>query len=187
MTIDASFCPSCGIRRLGGFRFCRSCGFDFDVSAPQAPGAPPFATKGPSAGPTAAPPLPAAPSPTPAAGQRNDLATFAGIAWLAAAAATAFLAFLQWDVSRTLAGVGVADEGLAGYAIANAVGALLTAFFGARCLRSPTRGFLGTSAAFAVLNVRLGCHSGSQRCEPLALLRDHRGGGPRRGLVVRSS
>jgi inner membrane protein involved in colicin E2 resistance len=49
--------------------------------------------------------------------------------------------------------VGVGDEGLAGYAIANAVSSLLTAFFGARCLRNPTRGFLGTSAAFAVLNV----------------------------------
>jgi hypothetical protein len=25
-----SFCPSCGTKRVGNFRFCRSCGFDFD-------------------------------------------------------------------------------------------------------------------------------------------------------------
>jgi len=24
-------CPMCGIRRVGAFRFCRSCGFDFDL------------------------------------------------------------------------------------------------------------------------------------------------------------
>ena len=24
-------CPQCGTRRVGAFRFCRSCGFDFDV------------------------------------------------------------------------------------------------------------------------------------------------------------
>jgi hypothetical protein len=27
----STFCPTCGTRRVGGFRFCRSCGFDFDI------------------------------------------------------------------------------------------------------------------------------------------------------------
>jgi hypothetical protein len=27
----STFCPKCGTRRVGAFRFCRSCGFDFDV------------------------------------------------------------------------------------------------------------------------------------------------------------
>ncbi len=156
MTIDAAFCPSCGTRRLGSFRFCRSCGFDFDMSASHAPGGPPLATAAGATGPTSAPPPPARAAPATVAGPRNDLAIFAGVAWLAAAAATAFLAFLQWDVSRTLAGAGFADQGISAYAIANAVGALLTAYFGARCLRSPTRGLLGTSTAFAVLNVAWG-------------------------------
>jgi hypothetical protein len=38
------------------------------------------------------------------------------------------------------------------------VSALLTAYFGARCLRSPTRGFLGTSTAWGVLNVAWGVY-----------------------------
>ena len=33
MTNDA-FCPRCGIPRLGSFRYCRSCQFDFDAMAP---------------------------------------------------------------------------------------------------------------------------------------------------------
>ena len=27
----STFCPKCGTRRVGAFRFCRSCGFDFDI------------------------------------------------------------------------------------------------------------------------------------------------------------
>lgn len=29
---SSKFCPSCGAARLGSFRFCRSCAFDFDLS-----------------------------------------------------------------------------------------------------------------------------------------------------------
>jgi hypothetical protein len=37
----STFCPKCGTRRVGAFRFCRSCGFDFDiVPAIHAPVAP---------------------------------------------------------------------------------------------------------------------------------------------------
>jgi hypothetical protein len=31
------FCPQCGGARTGSFRFCRSCGFDFDEAVPTAP------------------------------------------------------------------------------------------------------------------------------------------------------
>lgn len=30
----AEFCPRCGRARLGSFRFCRHCGFDFDTASP---------------------------------------------------------------------------------------------------------------------------------------------------------
>ena len=36
----AEFCPTCGTGRTGAFRFCRSCGLDFDAStAPAVPSA----------------------------------------------------------------------------------------------------------------------------------------------------
>jgi micrococcal nuclease len=35
-----NFCPRCGSARVGAFRFCRSCGFDFDAQATQ-PSSPP--------------------------------------------------------------------------------------------------------------------------------------------------
>jgi hypothetical protein len=28
--VELSGCPDCGERRIGAFRFCRGCGFDFD-------------------------------------------------------------------------------------------------------------------------------------------------------------
>ena len=30
MTLEVRFCPQCGTRRTGYFRFCGRCGFDFD-------------------------------------------------------------------------------------------------------------------------------------------------------------
>jgi micrococcal nuclease len=35
MTADARFCPACGRRRHGYFRFCNECGYDFDELAPR--------------------------------------------------------------------------------------------------------------------------------------------------------
>ena len=32
-----ALCPNCGTARTGSFRFCRSCGLDFDAAAPSAP------------------------------------------------------------------------------------------------------------------------------------------------------
>jgi micrococcal nuclease len=34
-TTDGRFCPTCGRRRTGFFRFCNECGFDFDELAPR--------------------------------------------------------------------------------------------------------------------------------------------------------
>lgn len=43
------FCPKCGAQRVGEFRFCRSCGFDFDaLPAPTVVDAPPPPTEAPS-------------------------------------------------------------------------------------------------------------------------------------------
>jgi len=33
------FCPRCGTARVGSFRYCRSCGFDFDAEGSSAPDA----------------------------------------------------------------------------------------------------------------------------------------------------
>ena len=45
-------CPMCGTRRIGSFRYCRTCRFDFDAPMSQAPGQAPTrrrrrATSGP--------------------------------------------------------------------------------------------------------------------------------------------
>ena len=36
-----ALCPNCGTARTGSFRFCRSCGLDFDAAAPSTPGSVP--------------------------------------------------------------------------------------------------------------------------------------------------
>lgn len=55
-----AFCPSCGTPRVGAFRFCRSCQFDFDAPADAAP--PSWPPGAPAASPVAvaAPPAPSA-------------------------------------------------------------------------------------------------------------------------------
>ncbi len=35
MTTDGRFCPTCGRRRTGFYRFCHECGYDFDELAPR--------------------------------------------------------------------------------------------------------------------------------------------------------
>jgi hypothetical protein len=68
------FCPNCGTARSGSFRFCRSCGLDFDaaVAPPSAASAPPPPTD-PGSG-WVSPAPPADPGPgwvTPAASPRK--------------------------------------------------------------------------------------------------------------------
>ena len=51
--MGSSFCPKCGTPRVGAFRFCRSCQFDFDEIAGGAGAAPPSPI--PSSGPDTTP------------------------------------------------------------------------------------------------------------------------------------
>lgn len=127
------FCPNCGSPRLPGARFCSACGHALDAD-----GAPP-----PSSGPTP-------PTATNAAG---NTALLAGLSWLVAAALTGYLAYQQWSLSRELSALGLGDEGLGAYAGWNAIAAVITLFFGARLLTTPTRRLLDASAAWAVLSV----------------------------------
>ena len=145
MAINARFCPQCGTARVGAFRYCRECRFDFDASAAGVPAPPPPAI-----------PAPLVPIARPSADNLN--APLAGVAWLAAAAILAYLAYSQWSVGSALASAGLPDGNLRGVAAWNVVSALLTAYFGARCLRDPDKGFLRTSVAWAVLNVALGVY-----------------------------
>lgn len=64
----STFCPTCGTRRVGAFRYCRSCQFDFDslnvASAIGAPIAPPpsFERVAPPVAPAAGTATPTAPT-----------------------------------------------------------------------------------------------------------------------------
>jgi len=62
----STFCPTCGTRRVGAFRYCRSCQFDFDsldvepaIAAPIAPPAS-FEMVAPPAAPAAVTAMPRA-------------------------------------------------------------------------------------------------------------------------------
>lgn len=81
------------------------------------------------------------------------------MAWLGAAAAIAYLAFLQLDYSGTgLVGSGQALQ----LAIFNGVSALITGYFGARVVTRARPGdFLG-GTVWAVLNVAWGAYQVSQ-------------------------
>jgi micrococcal nuclease len=75
MTTEGRFCPTCGTKRTGFFRFCSSCGFDYDELLPKAPAPMPIAPgqvalpqtapvwPKPVAWPPATPETPAAPMP----------------------------------------------------------------------------------------------------------------------------
>ncbi len=43
MSTEGRFCPTCGTKRTGFFRFCSTCGFDFDELLPKAPAPMPIA------------------------------------------------------------------------------------------------------------------------------------------------
>jgi micrococcal nuclease len=58
MTTEGRFCPTCGTKRTGFFRFCSKCGFDFDELTKPASTAVPIAP-GQAALPEAPPPPPA--------------------------------------------------------------------------------------------------------------------------------
>jgi hypothetical protein len=126
--VTARFCPNCGTPRVEGARFCASCGLAFDQMAPAA--APILASGG--------------------AGSITT-ATFAGLAWLTTAALMGYLAFEQWSYSSFV-------PALAADALVNALFALVTAYFGARCLQRPRRQALTNAAVWAALNVAWGVY-----------------------------
>lgn len=135
MSGSAAFCPQCGAKRLGNYRFCTTCKFDYDAMAGgQAPAT--HAAPAPAPSPTAASPSGSSP-----------VVLLAGVSWIACAALTGYLAILQ----LSYAGSFVDDGTLTEAAIWNGGAAALTLFFGAKLLTSPSRGFLGTSVAVAAL------------------------------------
>ncbi len=78
----------------------------------------------------------------------------AGVAWILTAAVTAYLALLQWSYVGTMFDDGTYQLN----ALWNGIAAVLTAYFGARCLMNPPRGLLGTSTAWGVLSVAWGAY-----------------------------
>lgn len=147
------FCPRCGEARVGSFRFCRNCRFDFDDL--------PLAGSGPmrpAPRPTPVAPMPDFRMPTPvapvppvtpvapvapvSADSGRTAAIAAGVAWLIAAALTAYLGFLQLSV-----------DVLQSTGAWNLIAAAITLYFGARLLTRTRRSDLGRSAAWAALNV----------------------------------
>jgi hypothetical protein len=135
-----TFCPNCGTARQGAFRFCRSCGLDFDA-VPEAPPKLAWAV----AAPTTATPE--------AQSYDNPAATFAGIAWIICAALTGYLALLQFGTARNLTSLGLDPGDLQTFALWNGVAAAVTVYFGVRLLQRPRRGFVNTSTAWGVLSV----------------------------------
>jgi len=107
----------------------------------------------PSAPPAAVPAAAAAPI---AQANSSQMALGAGLAWLAAAALTGFLALQQWQAYQELTALGQAGLGLDGAAIENGVAAVITAYFAIRCFQRPGRTFWSWSLFWAVVNVGFG-------------------------------
>src|SRR4029079_41334 len=88
-----AFCPRCGTPRTGALRFCRSCAHDFDA-LPASP-----SSQGEASGP------PSGSKTTPTA--QNQAATFGGIAWIACAGFTGYLALQQLNYAQVLTSAGL--------------------------------------------------------------------------------
>ena len=128
------FCPSCGTPRSGTLRFCAGCGADLDE------------------GPT--------PAATPALADRagSNVARYAGIAWILSAALIGYLALIQLGYVGSIFDTGQFQE----LAIWNGLTALITLYFAARLLMSPTTKILFNSIAWAALTVVWGAYQISQ-------------------------
>lgn len=142
MTSSAN-CPRCGSPRTGD-RFCGKCGVDFWQLA-----------AGTTASPVAKEPRAATESAHADVGRDasplRQYALIAGIAWLIAAAAIAYLAFLQLQYSST-GFVGSSDAG--GLAFINGASAIIFGFIGAKAVggRATKAEFLG-AAFWAAINI----------------------------------
>ena len=151
-------CPSCGTPRMGSFRFCRSCGYDYEPAAPNAstpaPGiltpVPEAAADGPAALSAASGPAPASEAaPPPPAAQPGTAAPAAGSAQPFGAAPAPATA------ARPIAGGSDGQPTPADDVIAipvqplkRAVGALIGGLIGAMLAGAVIVPFLGDSRIF---------------------------------------
>lgn len=134
------FCPQCGNARTASFRFCRTCGFDYD-SAPPAAAASAPTVHVPSG----------AEAPAAGTGDRPGLFTAAGILWLVVAALN-LLVLLLLVAGAAADGIGGADA----IGIGLAVLLVLLAFaVGSGLLKNPSRASAFRSAALAAIFVVL--------------------------------
>ncbi len=138
----SAFCPQCGAPHDDDARFCPKCGQP--VAAAPLSYSEKYAGT-PYGGSVITPQGPAA-----AAAAANQAATFGGVLWIVAALFTGYLALLQLGYGSILGG------NLQALGLWNGLAALLTAYFGVRCLTSPSRSFLNWAVFWAVLNVGLG-------------------------------
>jgi hypothetical protein len=147
----AEFCPKCGTPRTGTFRFCRTCGLDFDA-LPAAPTVVPQPPAAPMTGTAhiAAPISVTSPAATPTSG--TDPATYrllAMLAWLLSALFIGWLALVQLGYAGT-----ILDNGslalLGGW---NLVMAALMVFGVVRLHRSTRRASYRTSTIWAIVIV----------------------------------
>lgn len=121
---DQAFCAQCGAGRPAGAEFCPRCGRPY------------ASTDG-----------------RPVTSPSNNVATAAAIAWLISAALTGYLAYQQWTVYQALELAGM-DPGEWGATAAwNAFSCLVTLYFGARILLSPSRSLLTWSVVWAAITV----------------------------------
>jgi peptidoglycan/LPS O-acetylase OafA/YrhL len=94
--VATEFCPQCGNRRTGSFRFCRSCGFDFDATTKRAVEV---------SRPSAVPPLVGSPPPGPTAKPRPATAG----QWIIRAAIGLLVLLLIWLIIENVSRYGAGD------------------------------------------------------------------------------
>jgi hypothetical protein len=147
--VSVAFCPKCGTGRTGSFRFCRSCGLDFDTLSNVAASAPPPAQPGWSAIPAAT--TLAAPSGAPAMADVGTYRLLTMLAWLGSALCLGWLALIQIGFAGT-----ILDNGtFTALAAWNAVVAAIMVYGAVRLNRSTRRSSFRQSAIWAVVIIVL--------------------------------
>jgi hypothetical protein len=148
---------------VGRFRYCQSCGLDFDELAVARPPAEP-----PTADPAQAEPMQraalraqeamqapiAATEAQLANASPGSAATLGGLAWLLSALLAGYLAYQQWTFGRLVGGANQYETAAAW----NVISAIVTLVFATRLLMRPTRGTLGSSVVWAALSVAWGVY-----------------------------
>lgn len=143
--MEGTFCPNCGHKRLGNFRYCTACKFDFDTATALEAREPSQSFK-------------SDPQPPTQTRQDQTLATLAGIAWLIAAALIGYLGLQQLQVASVAGTYGLSANDYRQAAIWNLVSSGITLLFGIRLLRRPTAGLLGWSVFWAIATVLYGIY-----------------------------